>query len=79
MAEFLATIVGHVRDEVERRRREKPVAALRDRPFFHVSSRGFAAALTGKSRRLKVLFGKISIPWRLRATMPVTGPAPFQC
>ena len=52
MAEFLATIVGHVRDEVERRRREKPVAALRDRPLFHASTRGFAAALTGKSRRI---------------------------
>jgi indole-3-glycerol phosphate synthase len=52
MAEFLATIVRHVRDEVERRRREMPLTALRDRPLFHASTRGFAAALGGRSRRI---------------------------
>ena len=52
MAEFLATIARHVRDEVERRRREIPVAALRDRPLFHAPARGFAAALRGNSRRI---------------------------
>ena len=50
MAEFLATIVRHVRDEVERRRREQPLSALRDRPLFHAPTRGFAAALAGSSR-----------------------------
>jgi indole-3-glycerol phosphate synthase len=52
MAEFLTTIVRHVRDEVERRRREMSVAALRERPLFHAPTRGFAAALAGHSRRI---------------------------
>ncbi len=52
MAEFLATIAGHVRNEVERRRRKVPVAALRDRRLFHEPSRGFAAALGGSARRI---------------------------
>jgi indole-3-glycerol phosphate synthase len=52
MAEFLATLARHVRDAVERRRRETPLSALRDRRFFHAPARGFAAALTGTSRRI---------------------------
>ena len=52
MAEFLATLARHVRDAVERRRRETPLSALRDRRFFHAPARGFAAALTGNSRRI---------------------------
>jgi len=42
MAEFLATLARHVRDAVERRRRETPLSALRDRRFFHAPARGFA-------------------------------------
>src|SRR5216110_2422990 len=52
MAEFLATLARHVRAAVERRRRETPLSALRDRRFFHAPARGFAAALTGNSRRI---------------------------
>jgi indole-3-glycerol phosphate synthase len=52
MAEFLATIAEHVRDEVERRRRQAPLSALRDRRLFHAPNRRFAAALTGNSRRI---------------------------
>lgn len=52
MAEFLATIVAHVREEVERRRLEVPLAALRERLLFHAPARGFAASLVGDSRRI---------------------------
>lgn len=52
MAEFLATILEHVRGEVERRRHRVPAAALRERPLFHSPARGFARALQGKSRRI---------------------------
>jgi indole-3-glycerol phosphate synthase len=52
MAEFLATIAEHIRDEVERRRCETPLSALRDRPLFHAPTRRFAAALTGNWRRI---------------------------
>ena len=52
MAEILATIADHVRGVVERRRREAPLEALRDRPLFHVPTRGFARSLTGKQRRI---------------------------
>jgi indole-3-glycerol phosphate synthase len=52
MAEFLATIVEHVGAEVERRRREVPLSALRERPLFSAPSRGFAAGLKGNSRRI---------------------------
>jgi indole-3-glycerol phosphate synthase len=52
MAEFLTSIAQYVRDEVERRRREMPVSALRERPLFDAPTRGFAAALTGSSRRI---------------------------
>ena len=52
MAEILATIAGHVREAVERRRREVPPAALRDRPQFNLATRGFARCLTGRTRRI---------------------------
>ena len=52
MSEFLATIAGHVRDEVRRRRRELPVSALRERGFFHAPARGFASALRDHKRRI---------------------------
>ena len=34
MAEFLATISGHVREDVNRRRRKMPLEALRERVFL---------------------------------------------
>jgi indole-3-glycerol phosphate synthase len=52
MAEFLATIAGDAREEVNRRRRETPLSALRDRPLFKVPTRGFARGLTGDARRI---------------------------
>ena len=52
MAEFLATIVEHVRDEIERRQRRAPVAALQDRGLFHAPTRGFARSLSGAKRRI---------------------------
>ncbi len=52
MADFLATIVEHIRGDVERRRYEVPAAALRDGPLFHSPARGFARALQGTSRRI---------------------------
>jgi indole-3-glycerol phosphate synthase len=52
MAEFLATIARHVREQVERRRRELPVAALRERALFHAPARGFARAVSGERRRI---------------------------
>src|SRR6266545_394201 len=52
MAEILATITQHVREVVERRQRETPLAALRDRPLFHLPTRGFARRLTGTTRRI---------------------------
>jgi indole-3-glycerol phosphate synthase len=52
MADFLVTIAQHVREQVERRRRELPVAALRERPLFHVPARGFARAASGERRRI---------------------------
>ncbi len=50
MAEILATIAEHVRGVVERRRLAAPVEALRDRPLFHVPTRGLARSLTGNQR-----------------------------
>jgi indole-3-glycerol phosphate synthase len=52
MAEILATIAGHVREQVARRRRDMPLEALRDRPLFHALVRGFAKSLSGTSRRI---------------------------
>ena len=52
MAEILATIASHVREQVARRRRDLPLEALRDRPLFHAPVRGFAKSLSGTSRRI---------------------------
>jgi indole-3-glycerol phosphate synthase len=52
MAEFLATIVEHVRSQLEQRRREMPESALRERPLFQSPRRGFAESLAGDSRRI---------------------------
>ena len=52
MAEFLATIVEHVRNQVEQRRREMPASVLRERPLFQTPTRGFAKSLAGSSRRI---------------------------
>jgi len=52
MAEFLATIAGHVREVVDRRRRDVPLTALRDRSLFGVPTRGFARSLAGHTRRI---------------------------
>jgi indole-3-glycerol phosphate synthase len=52
MAEILATIADHVRSVVERRQREAPLAALRDRPLYRLPTRGFARNLSGNRRRI---------------------------
>ena len=52
MAEILAVIVEHVREQLERRRRETPVAQLRERSLFSAPCRRFAAGLAGNSRRI---------------------------
>jgi len=52
MAEFLATIVEHVRSQLEQRRREMPASALRQRPLFQSPTRGFAKSLAGDTRRI---------------------------
>jgi indole-3-glycerol phosphate synthase len=52
MADFLATIVEHVSNRVEQRRREMPSSALRERPLFHTPTRGFAKYLKDSSRRI---------------------------
>lgn len=46
---FLEEIAGHVREEVELRRRKTPPTALRDRPLFSLPCRGFKEVLTGDS------------------------------
>ncbi|MGE5819660.1 MAG: indole-3-glycerol phosphate synthase TrpC [Deltaproteobacteria bacterium] len=52
MVEFLATIARHVREQLERRRRELPVVALRERELFYAPTRGFARAASGERRRI---------------------------
>jgi indole-3-glycerol phosphate synthase len=52
MAEFLASILEHVKKELQRRQREVPVPVLRQRPLFHGRRRGFAESLRGTSRRI---------------------------
>ncbi len=52
MAEFLATIVEHVKNQMAQRRRELPPSALRDRPLFQTPRREFAKSLMGSSRRI---------------------------
>jgi indole-3-glycerol phosphate synthase len=52
MPSFLGTIVTHIRGEVERRKKEVPESALRERPLFRAPTRGFANRLAGSSRRI---------------------------
>ncbi len=52
MVEFLTTIARHVREQVEQRRRESPIAGLRERELFHAPARGFTRALVGEGRRI---------------------------
>ncbi|MGH7854833.1 MAG: indole-3-glycerol phosphate synthase TrpC [Candidatus Binatia bacterium] len=52
MPEILATIAEHVRGVVERRRLDAPLEALRERPLFHLPTRGFARSLAGNQRRI---------------------------
>jgi indole-3-glycerol phosphate synthase len=52
MADILTTIAEHVRGVVERRRRELPVARLRERPSYSAPVRGFASRLSGAGRRI---------------------------
>jgi indole-3-glycerol phosphate synthase len=52
MADILDSIAEHVRGVIERRRREAPLEALRDRPLFHVPTRGLSRHLAGNGRRI---------------------------
>lgn len=49
---FLETIAEHVREVVALRKREAPLAMLRDRPLFHLPRRGFVRRLNGSTRRI---------------------------
>ena len=49
---FLEEITAHVREEIELRRRRTPPAALKDRPLYGHSRRGFLESLKGGSRRI---------------------------
>ena len=52
MADFLATIVQHVKSQVKQRQREMPESALRERSLFQSPTREFAKSLEGNSRRI---------------------------
>jgi indole-3-glycerol phosphate synthase len=52
MADFLATIVEHVKSQVEQRQREMPASVLRERPLFQTPTRGFVKSMAGNSRRI---------------------------
>jgi indole-3-glycerol phosphate synthase len=52
MAEILQEIAEHVRCVVERRRREVPLEALRERPLFSVARREFARCFRGNQRKI---------------------------
>jgi indole-3-glycerol phosphate synthase len=52
MAEILATIAGHVREQVARRRLDMPLETLRDRPLFHALARLRTRNLKGNARRI---------------------------
>ena len=52
MADFLATIVEHVKSQVEQRQREVPASVLRERPLFQTPTRGFVERIAGNSRRI---------------------------
>ena len=49
---FLEEIASHVRNELATRRAKAPVAALKERPWFARPTRGFAAAVSGRARRI---------------------------
>jgi indole-3-glycerol phosphate synthase len=49
---FLQEIAEHVRQDLKSRRTKTPVALLRERAWFSRPTRGFAAAVAGKSRRI---------------------------
>ena len=49
---FLEEIAEHVRQDLASRRVKTPPAALKDRPWFARPTRGFAAAVSGASRRI---------------------------
>lgn len=49
---FLNEIAEHIREVVALRKRELPLALLRDRPPFHLPRRGFVESLKGNSRRI---------------------------
>ncbi len=52
MPEILTIIADHVRGVVAQRRREVPVAALRERALFGEKPRGFARSLGGAGRKI---------------------------
>lgn len=52
MVDFLATIVEHVKSQVEQRQREMPASVLRERPLFQTPTRGFVKSIAGNSRRI---------------------------
>lgn len=52
MAEFLSTIVGHVKAQVEERRRKMSASDLQDRPLYRTPTLGFAKSLAGSSRKI---------------------------
>ncbi|HEX9880435.1 MAG TPA: indole-3-glycerol phosphate synthase TrpC, partial [Candidatus Binatia bacterium] len=52
MTSFLDTIAGHVREEVRRRREERPPSELQSRELFHLPTRDFGASLRGSNRRI---------------------------
>jgi indole-3-glycerol phosphate synthase len=49
---FLDEIMGHVRAELEKRRRETPVQMLQERPLFQALRRSFAKSLEGNRRHI---------------------------
>jgi indole-3-glycerol phosphate synthase len=52
MPDFLAMVAGDLRSEIERRRKQLPPEALRDRPLFHAATRRFAQSVRGPGRRI---------------------------
>jgi indole-3-glycerol phosphate synthase len=49
---FLEEIAEHVRSDLASRRAKTPPAVLKDRPWYARPTRGFAAAVSGRSRRI---------------------------
>lgn len=52
MVEFLATIAEHIREQVGLRRRQLPIALLRERELFQSPARGFLRSVAGEGRRI---------------------------